>query len=175
MVLETERLRLRQLVAGDAAFILELVNDPVWLQHIGDKNVHSLEDARRYIDTGPGAMYVKHGFGLYLTSLKDGDIPIGLCGLLKRDALTDVDIGFALLPQYRAHGYAYEAASATLAYGRRRFGLRRILAITTPDNHDSAKLLRRLGMRFEGSITLGADSDAKPLSLYLSDADDRTD
>ncbi|MFI4982343.1 MAG: GNAT family N-acetyltransferase, partial [Nevskiales bacterium] len=114
-VLETERLVLRRLVAEDAPFILELLSDPSWLRFIGDKGVRNLDDARLYIRIGPAAMYARLGHGLYLTELKDGGIPIGLCGLIKRDTLDDVDIGFAFLPQYRGQGYAREAAAATLA------------------------------------------------------------
>jgi RimJ/RimL family protein N-acetyltransferase len=163
-VLETERLRLRRVSADDAAFLLELVNDPAWVQYIGDKGVRTLEDARGYIAGGFVAMYARHGFGLYLTELKDGSVPIGICGLIQRDGLADVDIGFAFLPAYRGHGYALEAASATMEYGMKTLGLRRIVAITTHDNRTSIQLLRRLGMRFEGTVRL--PGGAEELSLF---------
>ena len=99
-VLETERLRLRQLTVDDAAFILQLVNDPSWLRFIGDRNVRNLDDARNYILKGPIASYEKFGFGLWLVELKADGMPLGICGLLQRDTLPDVDIGFALLPQF---------------------------------------------------------------------------
>ena len=105
-VLETERLRLRRLTVDDAAFILELVNDPSWLRFIGDRGVRNLDDARSYILKGPVASYEKHGFGLWLVELKAEATPIGICGLLQRDTLPDVDIGFALLPQFCGQGYA---------------------------------------------------------------------
>jgi RimJ/RimL family protein N-acetyltransferase len=148
-ILQTERLDLRLPVAADAPFILTLVNDPDWLRHIGDRKVHSLEDARGYIAKGPAAMYARHGHSLMLAALKDGT-PIGLCGLLRRDTLEQPDIGFAFLPQYRGQGYACEAASATLADGRGRLGLRRILAITSQDNTASGRLLEKIGLRCEG-------------------------
>lgn len=158
-VLETERLVLRRLVAEDAPFILELLNDPSWLRFIGDKGVRTLDDARAYIRNGPGDMYTRLGHGLYLAELKDGGIPIGLCGLIKRDTLENVDIGFAFLPLYRARGYAHEAASATLAYARNTLGLKRIVAITSPDNQASARLLEKIGLRFEGMVRLAGSSD----------------
>src|SRR5687768_14272461 len=117
-VLETDRLVLRWVTTDDAEFILALLNDPAWLQFIGDKGVRTLEDARDYILRSPVDMYRRLGFGLYLTELKEGGVPIGLCGVLKRDGLDDVDIGFAFLPAYRAKGYGYEAASAVLAHAR---------------------------------------------------------
>jgi RimJ/RimL family protein N-acetyltransferase len=156
-LLETDRLILRLLVTDDAPFILELVNDPDWLRYIGDKGVRNLDDARAYIQNGPMAMYERVGFGLFRVELKDDGTPIGMCGLIKRDTLPDVDIGFAFLPQFRARGYGREAARATLAYGRDVAGLKRIIAITSPDNDASGRLLEAVGLRFERSFDISAD------------------
>ncbi|SET97795.1 GNAT family N-acetyltransferase [Stigmatella erecta] len=153
-VLETDRLLLRRLSMEDAEFILKLVNEPSWLRFIGDKGVRNLDDARNYLLKGPLAMYSRFGFGLYHVALKDSGLPIGLCGLIQRDTLPDVDIGFAFFPGFWSQGYGYEAASAVLAYGARTFGLKRIVAITSLDNHSSIKLLERLGLTFERLITL---------------------
>ena len=103
-ILETDRLVLRQLVVEDATFIFALLNDPGWLRFIGDRGIRTLDDARNYILQGPVAMYARHGFGLYVTARKQDGVPIGLCGLLKRDGLADVDIGYAFLPQFRGQG-----------------------------------------------------------------------
>lgn len=148
-VLETERLTLRRLTPADAPFILELVNTPTWLQYIGDRHVHTLEDARNYITNGPASSYDKIGTGLYLVSLKENGIPIGMCGLLKREILEDLDIGFALLPGHAGKGYAYEAAVATLRHGRHDIGLKRIVAFTTKENLRSISLIERLGLQYE--------------------------
>ena len=166
-VLETDRLILRWLSINDAEFILELLNDPSWLRFIGDKGVRTLEDARDYILNGPVAMYTRLGFGLYLTELKEGGVPIGICGLIKRDSLEDVDIGFAFLPRFWAKGYAYESASAVMAYGKHVLGLKRIVAITAPDNHSSAKLLEKLGLQFERMIKFS--NDAQEDRLFASE------
>jgi RimJ/RimL family protein N-acetyltransferase len=136
----------------DAEFILGLLNEPSWLRFIGDRGVRTFQDARDYILTGPVDMYARLGFGLYAVELKEDGIPIGICGLIKRDFLDDVDIGFAFLPKYWRQGYAYEAASAVLAYGHGVLGLKRIVAITALDNHSSARLLEKLGLRFEGMV-----------------------
>jgi RimJ/RimL family protein N-acetyltransferase len=158
-VLETDRLILRWLSTEDAEFILGLLNEPSWLQFIGDKGVRTLEDARAYILKGPVDMYSRLGFGLYLVELKESILPIGMCGLIKRDALEDVDIGFAFLPAYWGKGYAYEAAAAVMTYGEKVLGLKRIVAITSPDNDSSVKLLEKLGLRFEKRLKLGPGSD----------------
>ena len=157
-VLETERLILRRVTVEDSEFILELLNDPSWLRYIGDRGVRTLDEARDYISQTLIAMYERLGFGLYLTELKDESTPIGICGLIKRDALEDVDIGFAFLPEFRGKGYAYEAALAVMQYGKRTFGLKRLVAITSPDNYVSARLLEKLGFNFERTIKLSADS-----------------
>jgi len=150
-VLETERLSLRHLAEDDAAFILELTNDPDWLRFIGDRGIRDLDDARAYVRDGPAASYARHGFGLYLVELRDGSVPAGICGLLRRDWLDDADLGFAFLPRFRGMGLAHEAARGTLEHGLGALGLRRIAAIVSPENADSIRLLEKLGMRFEGT------------------------
>ena len=156
-ILETERLVLRRFSSDDAQFILELLNQPSFLRYIGDKGVRTTEDAVRYIQTGPVASYEKFGFGLYLVELKETGVPIGMCGLLKRDTLPDADVGFAFLPDYWSQGYAFEAASGVMSYGREVLGLRRIVAITSLDNDASIKLLEKIGLKFEGLITPSGD------------------
>jgi len=158
-VLETERLVLRWLAEEDASFILELTNDPDWLRHIGDRGIRTVDDARGYIATGPAAMYARHGFGLYAVELRESATPIGICGLIKRDWLEDVDVGFALLPRFRGKGYAREAASATLEYARGTLGLLRIAAIVSPGNDDSIRLLAKLGLGFERMARPSADAE----------------
>ncbi|MGK2858051.1 MAG: GNAT family N-acetyltransferase [Thermoanaerobaculia bacterium] len=158
-VLETERLALRWLSIEDAAFILELLNEPSWLRFIGDRGVRTLDDAAAYIRNGPIAMYEGHGVGLYLVESKSEATPLGICGLIRREALENVDIGFAFLPRHWGKGYALEAAAAVLAHGRDALGQRRIVAITTPDNDSSVRLLEKLGMNFERTIRMPGDTE----------------
>ena len=159
-VFDTARLRLRQLALDDAGFILELVTDPLWLRFIGDRGVHDVESARRYLESGPLEMYRSQGFGLWLVERRADAAPIGICGVLKRDSLDGPDLGFAFLPAYRGRGYAREAAAATLQHARQQLGIQRVLAITSPENLASANVLRSVGMRFEQSIRLeGEDRD----------------
>ena len=149
LVLETERLVLRPFTTDDAPFILTLLNEPSFLRNIGDKKVRTLDDARQYLTTGPIASYKLNGFGLCLVELKDSHTSIGMCGLLKREELPDPDIGFAFLPDFWNKGFAFEAASAVMNDARERLKLSRILAIVSPDNYASMKLLERLGLKFE--------------------------
>lgn len=163
-VAETQRLRVRWLNADDAAFILELVNEPSWIRYIGEKGVKTPQDARRYIEDGPVAMYKREGFGLYMVELKDSGDPIGICGLIKRETLKDVDIGFAFLPGFWRKGYALESAAAVMRYGSTTLGLRRIVAILSQDNVRSSNLLEKLGFHFEGTVKLRPDDEE--LKLY---------
>ncbi len=165
-VTQTERLLLRRLDVRDSPFIFELVNEPSWLRYIGDKGVKTLQDAQRYIEDGPIEMYQRLGFGLYAVELKENGAPIGICGLIKRDALVDVDLGFAFLPRFWTKGYALESASAVMSYGRSALGLSRIVAIVSQDNHRSARLLEKLGFRLESSVSLQPDGDE--LKLYAA-------
>jgi RimJ/RimL family protein N-acetyltransferase len=154
VVLETPRLRLREFTLDDADYIIEQLNDPLWLQFIGNRNIRTADDARQYLEKIPLAMYARDGFGLWAVETVDTSTVVGMCGLIKRDGLADVDIGFALLPRYRGLGYAFEAAAATLQHGHATLGIQRIVAITAPDNHVSARLLAAIGMRYEQTIEL---------------------
>lgn len=163
IVLKTERLELRELALEDDEFILGLLNEPAFLRFIGDKGVRTPADAREYIAKGPMESYRRNGFGLYLTSLTGGE-PIGICGLVKREGLADVDIGFAFLSRHWSKGYAAESAAAVLAHATAQLKLRRIVAITLPENRGSISVLEKIGLRFERMIKLAEDS--KELKLY---------
>lgn len=153
-ILETERLVLRQLTIDDSAFILELVNTPKWLEFIGDKNVKSLEDAKNYILNGPIESYRENGYGLWLVELKELHTRIGLCGLLNREILENIDIGFALLPKYFGNGYGFEMAQATVEYANSNLKMEKLLAIANPNNAISISLLNKLGFNFTKRITM---------------------
>ena len=169
-MLATSRLFIRPFIEDDAAFIVDLLNDPDWLRFIGDRKVRSLDDARVYLRNGPIAAVARNGHGLMQVLLRADDgceVPIGMCGLIKREGLADVDLGFAFLPAWRQQGYAREAAEAVLRHGRDQLGLGRVVAITLPDNVASTRLLISLGMRFDSMMQL--PPDPQPLALYILD------
>ena len=167
-ILETDCLTLRELTLDDAEFILDLLNQPSFIQFIGDRGVRTLEDAREYLSKRLIESYERFGFGLYLTLLKQGEVPIGICGLVKRDSLDDIDIGFAFLPQYWLKGYAFESASTVLAYAKDTLGIKRIVGIATPDNHGSIRVLEKIGLRFEKMVKLSEDDiELKLFALAL--------
>lgn len=162
--IETERLQIRPLATADADFILELLNDPSFIKNIGDRNVRSITDAQAYILNGPIASYAKNGFGLCLVTLKETGESMGMCGLINREQLDDVDLGYAFLPRYWSKGYALEAAQAMLEFGWNTADLKRIVAITDPVNTPSNRVLEKLGFVFEKMVKIAADDI--DLNLY---------
>lgn len=153
LVCETERLRLRYFEPSlDAEFILQLLNEPSFLENIGDRGVRTLADARQYMMEGPLASYARHGFGLFKVELKEGGIPIGMCGLLKREWLADADVGFAFLPEHWSKGYAFESAQSVVEWGRKSRGVARVVGITAPHNQGSMRVLEKLGLKPAGTI-----------------------
>lgn len=166
-ILETDRLILRQFSTEDAEFILELVNEPSFIQNIGDRGVRTLEDARAYILRVAISSYEKNGFGLCLVELKDSGQAIGMCGLIKRDGLEDVDIGYAFLPKFWSKGYAREAALAVKDYARDVIGLKRLVAITDPENQGSIRVLEKIGLKYEKMVRLSEDDIE--LKLFAAD------
>jgi RimJ/RimL family protein N-acetyltransferase len=169
IVAETERLRLRELTEEDAAFALELVNEPDWLRYIGDRGVSTLEDARRYLCDGPIASYRKNGFGLWAVERRAPATRPGICGLIRRKELEDVDLGFAFLARFRGNGYAREAAVAVVDLAHDRYGLARLAAITLPANERSIRVLESLGFGFERWTKLAPDGEE--LALYARTLD----
>lgn len=159
LVCTTQRLRLRWATAADAAFMMELVNDPDWLRFIGDRDIHDLDAARTFIAERFMARYENEGYGLNIVELKETGEPIGIAGFLKRDGLDGPDVGFALMPAFRGQGYAYEASSASLRVAREEFGIEHMLGITNPENHASRGLLERLGLSYQGLVTLPGDDE----------------
>ncbi|GAB3201889.1 RimJ/RimL family protein N-acetyltransferase [Pontibacter aydingkolensis] len=165
-ILETERLRLREFTLHDTAFVLELLNSPGWLQFIGDRNVKTKAQAKSYLKNGPLKSYCENGFGLWLVEKKDDSKAIGMCGILKRDTLKNPDIGFAFLPGFDGKGYAYESATATMAYANNKLKLPSIAAITIAENERSIRLLEKIGMACTGTVRLADDQDE--LLLYCN-------
>ena len=164
-ILETERLRLRTLALDDAPFYLEVVNDPAFIEYIGDRGIRTVDAARTAIAEGPVAMQAALGHSLLLVELKQDGTPIGMCGLIKRDTLPEVDIGYAFLPQFGGKGYATEAAAAVLAFAA-SIGIRRVLAITSPGNAGSNAVLKKIGMRFEELVHLTPEDTGTLLYSY---------
>ena len=164
-ILQTQRLTLRKLEEADAPFILRLLNEPSFLKFIGDKSVRTLENARQYILNGPVASYQEHGFGLYLVMLNSTGESIGMCGLLKRETLPAVDIGFAFVPEFWNQGYAIESASAVMSYAKDVLKIPRIVAITDKDNDASGRLLEKIGLHFDRYIEM--PGDRKETKLFV--------
>ena len=168
LVLETNRLTLRYLCPDDAEFIVKLLNEPSFIEYIGDKGVRTVEEANEYLLNGPIDSYERFGYGLNRVELRETGEPIGMCGLVRRDSLDDADIGFAFMEQHWSKGYARESAEAVLQHARNTLGLDRIVAIVTPENRSSIKLLEKIGLTFERMIRLSDDDEE--LEFFVSDA-----
>jgi len=157
-------LLIRRFEPDDAAFILELVNTASWLKYIGNRNVHSEEEALHYLENHTFRLYRDFGFGSYLVATQDTGHSIGTCGLIKRPELEDVDLGFAFLPEYERQGYGYESARAVMDHAWQDLGISRLVAITLPENEASIKLLIKLGMQFEKEMIFGKENEL--INLY---------
>jgi len=167
LVLQTERLVLRHFLENDAEFIVKLLNEPSFIEYIGDKGVRTVEEANEYLLNGPIDSYERFGYGLNRVELRETGEPIGMCGLVRRANLDDADIGYAFLEQYWSKGYARESAEAVLGHARNKLGLDRIVAIVTPDNRSSIKLLEEIGLTFERMIRFSDDDEE--LEFFVSD------
>jgi [ribosomal protein S5]-alanine N-acetyltransferase len=166
IITTSDRLILRRFNLNDADFIVELLNTDGWIRNIGDRNVKTTPQARGYLENGPIRSYLINGFGLYLVELKSDGRPIGMCGLIKRDYLEHIDIGFAFLPEYTGKGYAHEIAKKTLEYAFENLNQEKIMAITLPENSPSIKLLEKLGFVYDGKVM--DKNTSEELSVYAT-------
>lgn len=164
IVAETERLVLRHFTLEDTDLVLRLLNEPSFLENIGDKGVRTKEQAEAYLRDGPIRSYEKNGFGAYLLALRESGEPIGLCGLIRRDQFPDPDVGYALLPEHWNRGYAHEAAAAAMEHGRRDHGLTKIIALVKPGNAGSIRVLEKLGLAYSGLVRM--EPDGVEAALY---------
>ena len=153
-VCETERLIIQHFELSDTEYVIKQLNDKSFIQFIADKKVRSVADAENYLKNGPLASYQEFGFGLNIVLLKDSGIPIGMCGLVKREELKHPDLGFAFLPEFRGKGYALEASNSVLNDAVHSLSLEVVMAVTLPDNKASNALLVRLGFTLNGVIEL---------------------
>ncbi len=165
MVFQTERLTLSEFSTSDASFFYELVNDPAWIKYIGDRNVNTHFQAQIYLEEKIIPSYQKFGFGFYVVRLKNEKIAIGMCGLIKRDWMEFVEIGYGFLPGFRGKGYAFEAGIATMKYAKEIHQIKKLAAITSTNNTNSSILLERLGLHFDSLITYPGEE--KKCKLYL--------
>ncbi|MBE2225813.1 MAG: GNAT family N-acetyltransferase [Ignavibacteria bacterium] len=163
-IIETERLRLREFSSSDSEMVFNLLNSPGWIKFIGSRSILNLDDAANYIETKIRKGYIESGFGFYLIELKSTGEKIGMSGLVKREALEDTDIGFALLPEYENMGYAFESTAAVVIFAKEKLKLSKLAAITVPYNTASIKLLEKLGMKFDKKINMPGDPE--DLLLY---------
>jgi [ribosomal protein S5]-alanine N-acetyltransferase len=163
-LIDTNRLVIRKITEQDFHFIFRLLNEPSWIKYIGDKGIKTEDDAKNYIKTGPIQMYKDFGFGLFIVTLKENAVPIGLCGLIKRPSLENIDLGYAFLPEYTGKGYAFEATKAVIQYGKEQLSIDKIVAITTIDNLNSEKVLLKLGFSFDSLIK--ENNASKELKLF---------
>lgn len=150
----TDRLAIRPFTLEDAPFILRLLNEPSFIEYIAHKGVRTLDQARDYLRQGPMASDAAHGHALWMVQRREDGLPMGMCGLIKRDTLPDLDLGYAFLPEFWGQGHAREAAAACLAWGRKEKGLERVLAIVSPGNAASIRLLEALAFRPDGRMEL---------------------
>lgn len=158
-IMETEQLSLREMTESDGAFYLEMLSDPGFKTNIADRGVHTEEEALANLRERVFTSYEVHGFGMYLVSRKSDGKAIGMAGLVKRDFLDDIDLGYAFLPRGRGQGFATEAAWACVEFAQEQFGIRRLAAITAPENTPSIRVLEKLGFRNVGTVQFPDDGD----------------
>ena len=151
----------------DAAFVLALLNEPGWIQYIGDRGVRNIADAQSWIQQGPLASQAKSGFSFYVVTLRESGLAIGICGLIKRDKLKHIDLGYAFLSAYNGYGYALEAATATMQYAHQTLQIQQLAAITLPDNHASNRLLGKLGFALEQVLVFDGEDKQTNLWAYV--------
>jgi len=149
--------------------MLRIWNDPGFIRFVGDRGIRTVDEARQALEDGILRQYEALGYGPYLLTLRREAVPVGICGLFRRDGLDMPDIGYTLLGPFRGRGYAFEAARAVIDDARTNPDLPEICAIVTASNRRSVRLLEKLGLRYVETIRLpDDDSDLQRYGIRLS-------
>lgn len=151
-IIRSERLRIRQFSKTDAVFLLTLMNSSDWLKMLGNEKVHTVRDAEHYLKHHIIKESSQPPYGFLLFELIENKLPIGLCGITRRNAQTIPDLGFAILPKFAGQDYTFEAASTLLNHIRQLQYIPQIDAFTTLHNIASQKLLEKLGFTFQKEL-----------------------
>ncbi len=149
VILETERLILREFDQGDAAAFYVLGSNPAIIRFTSDPGMTSLEQAREVLSSRPLSDYRKYGFGRWGCVHKECGEVIGFAGLKYLEELQEVDIGYRLLPAYWNVGLATEAGRAVVDYGFAHLHLKEIIGLADPENAASVRVLEKLGFSFD--------------------------
>jgi len=154
VILETDRLLLREFVEDDAESFFKLNNYPEVVRFVPDKPLLNVEQARQTLIDHPIADYRRYGFGRGACILKSTGEQIGFAGLKYLDELGEVDLAYRLLPAHWGQGLATEVALASVRYGFAALGLKRIIGLVMPKNIASVRVLEKTGLRYSGTVTL---------------------
>ena len=154
VILETDRLLLREFVEDDAESFFKLNTDPEVMRFVPDKPLLNVEQARQTLIDHPIADYRRYGFGRGACILKSTGEQIGFAGLKYLDELGEVDVAYRLLPAHWGQGLATEVALASVRYGFAALGLKRITGLVMPKNIASVRVLEKTGLRYSGTVTL---------------------
>jgi ribosomal-protein-alanine N-acetyltransferase len=143
-VLETERLRLRELTVDDAENFFELNSDEAVIRYTGDAPFADVAAARSFLEGYQP--YAETGYGRWAVVRKADGAFLGWCGLKRHDD-GETDLGFRLFRRYWGHGYATEAAVACLHVAFDRLGLDSVIGRTLQANAASVRVLEKAGMK----------------------------
>jgi ribosomal-protein-alanine N-acetyltransferase len=153
VILETDRLLLREYVEEDAEAFFKLNSDPEVLRFVPDKRLLNVEQARQILIDHPIADYRKYGFGRGACILKSMGEQIGFAGLKYLEELGEVDLAYRLMPTHWGSGLATEIALASVRYGFADLGLKRIVGLVMPENIASVRVLEKTGLRYAETVT----------------------
>ena len=153
LIVETERLLLREFVEDDAEAFFKLNTNPQVVRFVPDKPLLSVEQARQLLAEHPIADYRKHGFGRGACILKTTGEQIGMAGLKYLKELDEVDVAYRFLPSHWGQGFATEAALASVRFGFAHLGLKQIIGLVMPENAASVRVLEKTGLRYVGTVT----------------------
>jgi len=145
LVLETPRLRLREMTASDLDFVAAMLSHPEVMRFY--PKLYSRDEAAGWLERQI-RRYEEHGHGLWLVEERGTGEPIGQVGLSLQDVegLLEPEIGYLLHRPYWKQGFATEAASAVKEHAFSKLGKPYVISLVRPENAPSQAVARRLGM-----------------------------
>jgi RimJ/RimL family protein N-acetyltransferase len=159
----TRRLELEPMVSDDLSWYAELAGDADVMRYIGAAGPLSHQQAvdrlARYV-----RCWEEHGLGMFGVRLRDERVPVGWAGLQPLSGTDEIEVGYAFGQPAWGRGYATEVATVIVQWGFEALGLERIVAVASPENSGSRRVMDKLGMRYEG-VRPGSGQDSVYYSL----------
>ena len=173
MIMETERLYLRELCESDYGSLCQILQDEDVMYAYG--HAFECEEVHQWLNRQLDR-YQQYGFGLWAVILKENQEMIGQCGLTMQDIGNEqvLEVGYLFRKDFWHNGYAIESAKACKEYAFEMLGADKVYSIIRDNNVLSQKVAVRNGMIEVGEMVKHYNGIDMPHIIYCVEKEGRS-